>query len=134
MRAFYIFWFFFCCGWGYLLAGFAEASSPTWQQVAASVPVCIAAIAVLFLIELHRMPSGQRSSAPSLSLKPWQRPTGSLLFGSLTFLFSGLWGTVLAPLLGAPGFRVAVQFLVFGASGVVAIYAVKRALPAKFGA
>ena len=28
MRLFYAFWFVFCAGWGYVLAGFAESDAP----------------------------------------------------------------------------------------------------------
>jgi len=66
MRLFYSFWFFFCAGWGYLLAGFGEAEGPAWSRLAASFPLALLTSAVLFWLQLRRLPQGRVAQPPSL--------------------------------------------------------------------
>lgn len=134
MRLFYAFWFFFCAGWGYLAASFSEADGPPWGHLAASFPLAVLTCAVLFWLELRRMSPGQLAQRPSLKLRPWNRPTGMLLFIGLTFVFAALWGVAIAVLAGLPGVRVALSFLALGAGDVGAIFVCRYVFPSKFSA
>jgi hypothetical protein len=133
MRLFYAFWFFFCAGWGYVLAGFAESDAPSWGNLFASFPLALLTCVVLFWLELRRLPPGQFAQLPSLRLKPWNRPTGFILFIGLTFVFTSLWGVVIAAVAHLPGLRVALHFLLLGAGTVGAVLVCRHAFPAKFG-
>ncbi len=134
MRIFYALWFFFCSGWGYLLAGFAESDAPQWGQLALSFPLALLTCIVLFWLELRRLPHGQFAERPSLDLKPWNRPTGLLLFIGLTFVFTSVWGVGIAAFAQMPGLRAALHFLSLGAGTVAAVFVCRHAFPAKFGA
>ncbi len=80
MRIFYIFWFFFCSGWGYLLATFPNENAPPFLQVAATFPAAFATTLVLIWLEVSRLPNAEEASAPTFRLKPWNRPMGMVLF------------------------------------------------------
>jgi len=134
MRKFYIFWFFFCAGWGYLFAGFAESDSPPWNQIAASFPLGILSFVVLFWFELRRLPPGQVADQPSFNLKPWNRPTGMAFFIGITFVFAALWGIPIAILAHLPGLRTAVNALVLGIAPITAIFVCSHVFPSKFSA
>ena len=133
MRVFYFFWFFFCAGWGYLLAGFGEVFSPTWAQIILSFPLSFLVFAVLFWLELQRLPPGQLAQSPSFKIKPWNRPTGLLLFLGLTFAFISLWGVAIALVTNITGLRVMLYFLAISCGGVGAILVCRQAFPEKFG-
>ena len=108
MKRFYIFWFFFCAGWGYLFAQMPSAIASPVAQVPATFAVGAISVFVLIAIEIWRAGPSRSLSQPSLSLKPWNQPVGLMLFVLLTFLFSSIWGlgisvfspsgTLLAPL------------------------------------
>jgi hypothetical protein len=134
MRFFYAFWFLFCAGWGYVLAGFAESDAPPWGQLVASFPLALLTCIVLFGLELRRLRLGQFAEQPSLKLKPWNRPTGFLLFIGLTFVFASVWGVGIAVLAHMPGLRVALHVLSLGAGTVASIFVCRHAFPSKFGA
>lgn len=133
MRLFYTFWFFFCSGWGYLLAGFADSDAPPLGQLVASFPLVLLTCVVLFWLELRRLPPGQFAERPSLKLKPWNRPTGLLLFVGLTFVFASLWGVGIAVVAHMPGLLIALHFLSLGAGTLAAIFVCRHAFPSKFG-
>lgn len=134
MRFFYVVWFFFCAGWGYLIADFPESDAPPWGQVVGSFPLALLTFGGLYWLELRRLLPGQLAQPPSLKLKPWNRPTGLMLFIGLTFVFASLWGVVIAAIGDLPGLRIAVNFLMLGAGAVVAIFACRRIFPARFDA
>lgn len=132
MRWFYAFWFFFCSGWGYLLATFAESDGPSLGQLFASFPVALLTFVVLFGVSLYRLPLGRRVQRPSLDLKPWNQPTGFLLFLALTFVFSSFWGVGIAVAGQLSGLRVALHFLALGAGALAAIFVSRYVFPSKF--
>lgn len=132
MRKFYVFWFFFCAGWGFGMSGFPESDALPWGQLAASFPIGVLSFVVMLWFELRQLPPGRFADQPSLSLKPWNRPTGMLLFGGLSFVFASLWGVAIAVVADLPGLRVALQFLSLGASVVAAIFVCRYAFPSKF--
>jgi hypothetical protein len=133
MRAFYFFWFFFCAGWGYLLAGFGEVFGPTWAQITLSFPLALLVCAVLFWLELQRLPLGQLAQPPSFKIKPWNRPTGLLLFLGLTFTFISSWGVIIALVTHITGLRITLYFLAISCGCVGAILVCRQVFPEKFG-
>ena len=134
MRTFYGLWFLFCAGWGYLLAGFPASNAPSWSRLLLSFPLALATCVVLFWLELRRLPPGKLAESPSFNLKPWNRPTGFLLFIGLTFVFASLWGVAISATAQLPGLRVALHFLALGIGTVGAIYVCRYAFPSKFSA
>jgi hypothetical protein len=134
MRTFYVFWFFFCSGWGYLLAQFQESESPTWGQVVVLFPAAFLFSFLLVWLELRRLQGGERAQRPSLALKPWDRPTGMALFGGLTFMFASLWGVGFSVVGGMSGVRVALHFMAMGVGLVTATLASYRLYPERYSA
>lgn len=132
MRSFYVFWFFFCAGWGYLSATFPSDHSPPWPQVAVALPAALTLSIVILWLELRRLPTGQLATRPSLNLKPWNRPMGLSIFIGLTLAFSGFWGLGMSWAFNLPSPVVAFQFFAMGAGLTGGIYAVYRIFPAKF--
>src|SRR5438093_1281283 len=102
MRRFYIFWFFFSAGWGYLLAQpFPGGFEPRSIALAvASLPVGALTFFLVLSFELWRLGADKKVHKPSLALKPWNMPIGSALFALVTFLFAGTWGVAIALILG----------------------------------
>ncbi len=133
MRTFYAFWFFFCSGWGYILASFAESDAPTWGNLVASFPVALLFSVVMIWLELRTLPAGRLADQPSLKLKPWNRPTGLILFVGLTFVFASLWGVAIALAANMSGLRASLNALSLGAGAVGALIVCRHAFPAKFG-
>lgn len=134
MHLFYIFWFFFCAGWGYGLATFPAYAAPSPAVMLLTFPSAVLGFFVLFAYELRRLPDGKLAAPPSLSLKPWNRPTGLEMFVSLTFTFSALWGIGIAQAFGYSGLYYSLHSLALGTGGFVATYICHRAFPSKFAA
>src|SRR5690349_21687257 len=111
MRVFYVFWFFFCAGWGYLLASFAESDAPPWANLVATFPISLLFGVLMIWLELRSLPLGRLADPPSLKLKPWNRPTGIVLFIGLTFVFASVWGVAIALAANMSGIRVALNAL-----------------------
>lgn len=132
MRIFYIFWFFFCSGWGYLFATFPNENAPPFLQVAATFPAALATTLVLIWLELRRLPNAEGASAPSFRLKPWNRPMGMFLFVGTTFAFAGLWGTGLAWAFDLSSLATALQVMFTGLGLVVGCHAAPRLFPRRF--
>lgn len=132
MRAFYIFWFFFCAGWGYLSATFPAEHSPSLFQAVIAFPVALAMSTALLWYELRSTPTGALASPPSLTLKPWNRPIGLALFIGLTFSFAGIWGSVMALSFKLPSPLVAFQSLAAGAGLAGSCLVAHRLFPHKF--
>jgi hypothetical protein len=134
MRSFYVFWFFFCAGWGYLSAAFPTEHSPLWPQAAAALPAALIMSIVILWLELRRLPTGRLATRPSLNLKPWNRPMGLAIFIGLTFAFSGFWGLSMYWVFNLPSPNVAFQFFAMGAGLTGGSYAIYRIFPEKFAA
>jgi hypothetical protein len=122
MKRFYGFWFFFCAGWGYLLAQFPppESHSSLFMAVASFFGGIISFF-LLMSIELWRTPSGRQVAGPSLNLKPWHFPFGIPMFALITVLFSSIWGvffTVVVPALSASH---PAQFLSLSVGGLLGL-------------
>ena len=132
MRTFYMFWFFFCSGWGYLCASFPSENSPPLLQVAATLPVALATSLALIWMELRWRRDIKPAAGPSLKLKPWNRPIGMALFLGLTFAFAGLWGVGLAWALDLSSPATALQMMFAGLGVVIGCYAAPRLFPRPF--
>lgn len=132
VRAFYVFWFFFCAAWGFLSATFPAESSPGWMQVVVALPAMLLTTLGLHWMELRKLPHGRLVSRPSLKLKPWNRPMGLAMFVGLTFLFSGIWGSGISLVSNASSLRVALQFLAMGVGLIGGCYVACRLFPSKF--
>lgn len=134
MRAFYAFWFFFCAGWGYLSATFPSEHSPDWLQAAAALPVALGTSIGLLWLEFRKLPDGRFASRPTLTLKPWNRPMGFVMFIGLTFAFAGFWGVAMSLIanLSSPGY--ALQTLAMGTGFTGGCYVACQIFPNKFGA
>lgn len=132
MRAFYVFWFFSCAGWGFLSATFPAEDSPSWIRVAASLPAMLLTTIGLHWMELRNIPHERLVSRPSLKLKPWNRPMGLAMFVGLTFLFSGIWGSGISLVSDPSHTHLSLQFLAMGAGVVGGCYVAYRLFPSKF--
>ena len=134
MRIFYLVWFFFCIGWGYLSATFPLEQTSSLLEEASWFPVVFFSSLVMIWIELKTLPAQKLASAPSLQLKPWNRPTGMAIFIGLTFAFSGFWGVLLWWVYGLSSPHVALRFFCMGTGLVGACWAAYLAFPNQFSA
>jgi hypothetical protein len=92
MRIFYIFWFFFCASWGYLLP-FATANNE--KSIVDSVSVFPLALTVFGSMAFWTMISAKiqhEDARISLDIKPWERPLGIFVFVPVSFIFVSIWG------------------------------------------
>jgi hypothetical protein len=133
MRVFYVFWFFFCAGWGYLSATFPSEHSADWLRAATALPAAFATSVGLLWLDLRKLPAGTLAMRPTLRLKPWNRPIGLVLFIGLTFAFTGFWGIWMSLIanLSSPG--VALQTLAMGTGLTGGCYVACLIFPNKFG-
>jgi hypothetical protein len=133
MRYFYSFWFFFCSGWGYLLTTFTEEHAPSWPIAFLTLPIALVSSIFILWLDLSKHSADQLASPPSMSLKPWNRPIGMLMFIGLTFTFSSFWGFAITALLNQGSNRLILQFFSLGAGAIGGCYAIYRIAPTKFG-
>jgi hypothetical protein len=136
MKRFYVFWFFFAAGWGYLIAeplppGFAPRSIP---MAFASFPVGTLTVFLILAIELWRLGPNKKALPPSLTLKPWTMPFGMVMFVLMTFLFASTWGILFSMLRVDGQITEPLHFFCLSVGGLVGIWSVFRALPSRFAA
>ena len=134
MKRFYVFWFFFSAGWGYLMSQpFAGAEPKTATHILGALPLGALTAALLLAIEAWRARPG-RLPAPNIELRPWHMPTGVMQFVFVTFTFSGFWGVVFGATLASSDFREPLFFLMMSIGGLVGIVGVHRAFQSRFAA
>ncbi|EYC52782.1 hypothetical protein AZ34_03890 [Hylemonella gracilis str. Niagara R] len=131
MRIFYMFWFFFCSGWGYLVATFPAEAAPPLSQSLVPFPVAMA-MAMAFTWWESRGIKSRKLPAPSLRLKPWDLPIGLMVFIGLTFTFTGIWGVALAIGFGLSSPTQALYFLALGLGFAIGCYTASRLMPDRF--
>ena len=132
MKVFLVFWFFFCAGWGYIVAFLIPPGQGAFSM--APFPSFVAGALTLFMImatELWRR-THQKALPPSISLKPWNMPMGLPQFILVTFFFSGLWGVFFALFLGAPSIAHPVYVLSLSSGGLVGLLLAYRVFRARF--
>src|SRR5687768_10321605 len=132
MRRFYVFWFFFSAGWGYLMSqpfpGFEPKAA---AHILGALPLGALMTFVLLGIEAWRMRPG-KLPAPRIELKPWQMPTGVMQFVFITFLFSGFWGVVFGLLIASSDFREPLFVFLLSVGGLVGIVGIHRVFQTRF--
>lgn len=133
MRSFYVFWFFACAAWGNLSATFPSEHSPTWLQMAATLPAALTTSIVGLWLEFRRLPPGRLVARPSLKLKPWNQPMGLTIFIGLTFAFIGIWGLGMSWVFNLSSPAVAFQSFASGAGLAAGTYVFYRLFPDRFG-
>ena len=134
MKRFYVFWFFFSAGWGYLMAqSFSGVAPRAATEILLAFPLGALSAALLLAIEAWRARPG-KLPAPRIELKPWHMPTGVMQFVFVTFAFSSVWGLVLGALLTAGDIRQSLFFLMMSLGGLAGVLAVYRVLPSRFAA
>lgn len=134
MKRFYLFWFFFAAGWGYLMSEpFPNApQARTLAMSFASLPVGAITFFLLFSIELWRLGPNAKLPRPSLSLKPWNVRMGLPIFVLMTFLFSSVWGTVFALSKSNGYVTEPLHFFLLSVGGLTGIWLVYRLFPSRF--
>ena len=134
MKRFYVFWFFFSAGWGYLMSQpFAGAEPRTATHILAALLLGALTAALLLAIEAWRARPG-KLPAPRIDLKPWHMPTGGMQFVLVTFMFSGFWGLIFGLTLEAADFKEPLFYLAMSIGGLLGILGVHRALQSRFAA
>lgn len=132
MRRFYVFWFFFSAGWGYLMSQrFPGVEPKTTAQIAGGLPAGALTIFLLLSLEAWRT-RPQKLLPPSVDLKPWQMPMGVTLFVLLTFLFSSFWGVLFGLLLSGSDFREPLFMLLVSAGGLTGVWGAYRAFRTRY--
>lgn len=135
MRRFYACWFFFCAGWGYLMAQFSsEAGGNSVLAMVGSLPAGVLTLFILMSIELWRLPPGKRVPGPSLDLKPWHLPFGIPVFVFVTFLFSSIWGLLIALAVPDSFLFYPAQMLMLSAGGLVGLKLASHVFSARIAA
>lgn len=92
MRAFYVFWFFFCAGWGYLMSTFPHHDGDSLLNAFLTLVLAIFFGGVGTFLVLRSKAISAAHASLNIDLKPWQQPLGMIQFGSITFIFSAIWG------------------------------------------
>ena len=135
MRRFYIFWFFFSCGWGYLMSqpSLADAEKITALHILSALPLSALNAAVLLAIEVWRARPG-KLPAPNIELRPWNMPIGLMQFVFTTFIFAAIWGLLFGITLVSGDFRLPLFFLMMSVGGLAGLVAFHRAFPSRFAA
>jgi hypothetical protein len=134
MKRFYVGWFFFSAGWGYLMAQpFADVP----PRPAADIPLAFLSgaitAALLLGIEAWRARPG-KLPAPRIELKPWHMPTGLMQFVFVTFTFSGLWGVLLGTLLTTGDVKEPLFVLMMSLGGLAGMLGIYRGFQSRFAA
>jgi len=132
-RRSYVLWFFFCAGWGYLMAElFPGVEQRSLVEALLALPLSALTVLMIMAVEFWRLAPGARLSAPSLSLKPWNMPVGVIQFVSVTFMFSGIWGLVFAPMRTSGAIEQPLFFLSLSVGSLVGLFAVHHIYRARF--
>ncbi|HVL57399.1 MAG TPA: hypothetical protein VM491_12910 [Burkholderiaceae bacterium] len=129
MKRFYVVWFFFCASWGYLATQFTSDLAPPASRFLETAALGAICTSLWLAIEMLR---GIRLSVPSLSLPPWDQPVGLMLFGFLTFLFSGLWGLLLARMMQGAEIQMSVYACALSIGALAALYGCFLFFPSRF--
>jgi hypothetical protein len=138
MKRFYPVWFFVCVGWGYMLsqsapAGFVPSSSSALATLLA-FPASAFWTFVLLAFEAWRAGPHHRLSPPSLKLKPWNMPTGVVLFVFITFLFASVWGLAFGAILTSASMQGPLHILALSSGGLVGLFLAPCILVSRFHA
>ena len=129
----YVLWFFFCAGWGYLMAeSFPGDEQRSLVEVLFALPLSAASVIAIMAIKFWRLAPGAKLLAPSLSLKPWNMPVGVIQSVSVTFLFSSIWGLVFAPMRSSGAIEQPLFFLFLSVGSLAGLFAVHRFYRARF--
>jgi hypothetical protein len=132
-RRSYVLWFFFCAGWGYLMAeSFPGIEQRSIVEALLALPLGALTVLMIMAVELWRLAPGGKLLAPSLSLKPWNMPVGVIQFVSVTFLFSSIWGLVFAPMRTSGAIEQSLFVLSLGVGGLVGLFAFHHLYRARF--
>ena len=132
MKRFYVFWFFFSAGWGYLVSQpFPGVEPKALLQVAGGLLAGALTMFMLLCVEAWRT-RPHKLPRPSIDLKPWQMPTGVMLFVLVTFLFAGFWGIVFGLSLSGSDFREPAFIMLTSIGGLVGVWAAYRAFPTRY--
>jgi len=135
MKRFYFIWFFVCILWGYLLAQPAPTGFvPPSGSVFFTFPASAFWIFVLLAFEAWRAGPHRQLSPPSLKLKPWNMPTGVMLFVFVTFLFASIWGLAFGAVLASASMQGPVHILALSSGGLVGLFLAPRILVSRFHA
>ena len=134
MRRFYVFWFFFSAGWGYLMSQPFPGFEPKMAtHIAGALPIGALTAFLLLGLEAWRARPG-KLQAPRLDLKPWQVPMGLMQFVFATFMFSGFWGVVFGTVFESSDFREPLFFFLMSVGGLGGIIGVHRVFQSRFAA
>jgi hypothetical protein len=133
MKRFYVFWFFFSAGWGYLLSQPFPGAQHQVAEILLAFPLGALTAAMLLAIEVWRARPG-KLPAPRIELKPWHMPTGGMQFVFITFAFSSLWGLLFGILIAAGDVRQPLFFLMMSVGGLLGMLGTYRGLQSRFAA
>jgi hypothetical protein len=135
MKRFYFIWFFVCIIWGYLAAQPVPAGfTPPASSAFLAFPASAFWIFVLLAYEAWRAGPHHRLSSPSLALKPWNMPTGVMLFVLTTFLFASIWGCAFGVVLASASMQGPVHLLALSSGGLAGLFLAPRILVSRFHA
>jgi hypothetical protein len=132
MPYFYAAWLLLCAGWGYMAATTVFPSSEETLSPVLAFPLTLIGGCLLSALSFHYSPTTELADPPSIRLKPWNRPTGFLLFLALTFSFTGAWATGMVIALGLPGTQASLHVLALGLGPLLGIVLAPKLMPAKF--
>ncbi len=121
MRWFYFVWFVLAAAGGASISTTPPSMTPHVGLVLLVLPLSFVCGTLYFKYALRRLFPGKLASAPSLRVVPWNLPTGSLQFISLTFAFVGAWALLFTVVLDHPSVGTALHFLSLGLGPYLAI-------------
>ena len=109
MKWFYVFWFFFCSGWGYLMSRSPYSITPN-PILMILVGILLCGLLVFFsLIACRTSPEKARLK---IELKPYDLPLGIFQITFVTAILTSFWGVVFGCLLPACDLRLPLKNLI----------------------
>jgi hypothetical protein len=126
MRAFYVFWFFFCAGWGYLLLTFPHHEGDSLLNVLLTLVLAVLFGGIGTFFVLRSKSVSAANVGLNIDRKPWQLPLGMIQFVTITFVFSAIWGVGLSMLLPGTNVLYPLRILSLAVGGLLGAWAACR--------
>jgi hypothetical protein len=118
MRIFYLFWFFFCGVWGYLLPLAATENEKSILETLMSFPLALIGFGLMAFFAMKSAKINSSEAHIRLDIKPWKRPLGTFVFVPISFVFISVWGIGFSVFLHKKGLLGTIGVLAL-ASGVL---------------
>jgi hypothetical protein len=133
MRIFYLFWFFFCGVWGYLLPLAAAENEKSILDALVSFPVALIIFGLMAFFAMKSAKIGASDAHISLDIKPWKRPLGTFVFVPISIIFISAWGVCFSVFRHKKGLVGTIEVLAFASGLLLGTWLACRVYRNKYG-